>query len=57
MNKESATGDHNLDLYIASKEHEKTNKDSDAYWYDRNKEELTFKPKINKVAAKNEEAP
>jgi len=46
-----------LDLYITSKEHAKSNKNSDEYWYERSKEELTFKPKINKVTAKQEDAP
>jgi hypothetical protein len=46
-----------LDLYITSREHEKKNKESDEYWYERSKEELTFKPKINKVVVKVEEAP
>ena len=40
----SETGDHNLDLYIKSKEHEKKNKESEEYWFERNKDELTFKP-------------
>jgi hypothetical protein len=56
QNHHSATGDHNLDLYITSREHEKSNKESDEYWYERSKEELTFKPKINKVN-RVEEAP
>jgi hypothetical protein len=56
QNHHSATGDHNLDLYITSREHEKSNKESDEYWYERSKEELTFKPKINKVV-KQEDAP
>ena len=57
QNKFSATGDHNLDLYITSKEHEKRNKDSEEYWYERNKEELTFKPQINAEAKRLEEGP
>jgi hypothetical protein len=51
QNQYSTTGDHNIDLYIKSKEHEKRNIDSEDYWYQRNKEELTFKPKINKERA------
>jgi hypothetical protein len=35
-------------LYIKSKEHEKKNKESEEYWYERNKDELTFKPQINR---------
>lgn len=48
QNNMSMTGDHNLDLYFKSREHEKSNKQSEEYWYERNKEELTFKPQINK---------
>jgi hypothetical protein len=29
-------------LHLKSKEHEKRNKNSEEYWYERNKEELTF---------------
>ena len=46
-----------MDLYMTSRLHEKKNIDSDSYWYERSKEELTFRPKINKVLARQEEAP
>ena len=48
----SITGDHNQDLYIKSKQHEKTNKDADDYWYERAQDECTFKPKIIKKPVK-----
>ena len=48
----SITGDHNQDLYIKSKQHEKTNKDADDYWYERAQDECTFKPKIIKKSVK-----
>lgn len=57
QNQSSATGDHNLDLYYKSKEHEKRNKESEEYWFERSKDELTFKPQINKQIIKIEEAP
>lgn len=57
QNNYSMTGDHNLDLYIKSKEHEKRNKHSDEYWYERSKDELTFQPNINKKQVREEEPP
>ena len=44
------TGDHNLDLYLTSKVHEKKNRNSEEYYYEKNKEECVFKPKINTKA-------
>lgn len=41
-------------MYIKSKEHEKRNKDSEDYWYERNKDELTFKPQINREVTRPE---
>lgn len=43
------TGDHNIDLYIKSKVHEKRDKDSEEYWFEKEKKECKFKPKINKT--------
>jgi len=51
------TGDHNVDLYIKSREHEKSNKQSEEYWYERSKDELTFKPVINRGKIKDDDAP
>ena len=44
----SLTGDHNQDLYIKSKEHEKRNRDPEEYWYERQQDECLFTPQINK---------
>lgn len=44
----SATGDHNQDLYQKSKEQEKSNKESDEYWYERAKLDCTFAPSLEK---------
>lgn len=48
QNNQSMTGDHNQDLYYKSMQHEKRNKESEEYWYERAQNECTFQPKINK---------
>ncbi len=45
---QTLTGDHNLDLYVKSREHEKRNREADEYWYEKEKEECKFRPEINK---------
>ena len=42
-----STGDRNVDLYLKSKNHEKRNKDSEEYWFERNADELRFQPEVN----------
>jgi len=42
------TGDHNIDLYYKSRVHEKKDRDPEEYWYEKNKDECKFTPKINK---------
>lgn len=44
---EYSTGDKNLDLYLKSTEHEKSNKESEQYWYEKQVDECHFKPQIN----------
>lgn len=45
----TSTGDANLDLYLKSKKPgEKSNKTTAQYEYEKNKDELTFQPKINR---------
>lgn len=46
-NSEYSTGDKNLDLYLKSTEHEKRNKESEEYWYEKQADECKFKPQIN----------
>jgi len=41
-----STGDRNIDLYLKSKVHEKRNKDSEDYWFERNIDELKFQPSV-----------
>lgn len=48
-NRQSATGDHNIDLHLKSKVHEKKDIDSEEYWYARNKDECKFAPEIIKT--------
>jgi len=43
-----SSGDRNVDLYNKSKVHLKKDKPSEEYEFEKNVEELTFKPHINK---------
>lgn len=42
-----STGDRNVDLFLKSREHEKRDKESEEYWFERNADELKFHPEIN----------
>ena len=40
--------DRNEQLYRSSQQHQKVNKESEDYWYEKQKDECTFEPKITR---------
>jgi len=48
------TGDHNQDLYTKSKVHEKRNKTSEEYWFEKEAQECSFRPEINRGKGKDQ---
>jgi len=49
-----STGDHNVDLYSKSKVHEKRDKTSEEYWFEKEANECYHTPEINKGKKKDE---
>ena len=43
------SGDHLVDLYQKSKLRERNNKNSEDYWFEKDKDECKFQPSVNKT--------